>query len=162
LVYPVEVVMAIGDNIRAARKRAGLSQEALARRADMSLNAISMLERGERADPHYSTLAAIADGLSISVEKLVHFDKLAGDPELEKWFLDQVDAGLIDISEQEKDYLLESTSANGWKKLYATLEPKLIKMRVGDKPLRLSIAGVEWLPYTPAENDTPDLLVLAL
>jgi len=63
--------MQIGEHVRAARKRAGLSQEALARRADMSLSAITTIELGTRADPHYSSLSKIAGALGLSVGELV-------------------------------------------------------------------------------------------
>ena len=62
--------MEIGEHVRAARKRAGLSQEALARRADMSLSAITTIELGTRADPHYSSLRKIASALGVSVGEL--------------------------------------------------------------------------------------------
>jgi transcriptional regulator with XRE-family HTH domain len=63
--------MQVGEHVRAARKRAGLSQEALARRADMSLSAITTIELGTRADPHYSSLSKIAGALGLSVGELV-------------------------------------------------------------------------------------------
>ncbi len=61
----------LGRRIRAARKSAGLSQEALARRAELSLNSMGSLERGEALDPHYSTLSGIADALGVSVAELM-------------------------------------------------------------------------------------------
>ncbi len=63
--------MQIGEHVRAARKRAGLSQDALARRADMSLSAITTIELGTRADPHYSSLSKIAGALGMSVGQLL-------------------------------------------------------------------------------------------
>ena len=63
--------MSIGTRIRAARKAQGLTQEALARRADMSLNGLTQLEKGLRTDPHYSTLSKVAAGLGMSVAELV-------------------------------------------------------------------------------------------
>jgi transcriptional regulator with XRE-family HTH domain len=61
----------IGRRIRIARKQAGLSQEALARRADMSLNGMASIERGEIADPHISTLTRIADALGVPVHQIL-------------------------------------------------------------------------------------------
>jgi transcriptional regulator with XRE-family HTH domain len=61
----------IGRRIRIARKDAGLSQEALARRAGMSLNGMASIERGEISDPHISTLSNIAEGLGVSVSTLL-------------------------------------------------------------------------------------------
>jgi transcriptional regulator with XRE-family HTH domain len=67
----------IGKRIRSARKDAGLSQEALARMANMSLNGMASIERGEIVDPHISTLAAIADALDVSVGELLEEPALA-------------------------------------------------------------------------------------
>ncbi|HVF01067.1 MAG TPA: helix-turn-helix transcriptional regulator, partial [Rubrobacteraceae bacterium] len=58
--------MDIGDRIRTARKAAGLSQEELARRANMSLKGMSYIERGRIEDPHYSSLRGIATGLGMT------------------------------------------------------------------------------------------------
>lgn len=63
--------MNFGSRIKAARKAAGLSQEAVARRADMSLNGFADIERGLIADPHYSTLQKIAGALGVPITTLV-------------------------------------------------------------------------------------------
>ncbi len=68
----------LGKRIRAARKSAGLSQEALARRAELSLNSMGSLERGEALDPHISTLSGIADALGMSVGELLEEPALSG------------------------------------------------------------------------------------
>jgi transcriptional regulator with XRE-family HTH domain len=65
-------VVDIGSRVRARRKAQNLTQEALARRADVSLNLINQLERGVTTDPHYSTLDRIAGaGLGLTVAELV-------------------------------------------------------------------------------------------
>lgn len=58
--------MSIGNRIRGLRTAQGLSQEALARKADLSLNLVHKLERGLVSDPHYSTLVALAGALGMS------------------------------------------------------------------------------------------------
>ena len=68
----------IGKQIRAARKAAGLTQEGLARRANMSLNGLAQLERGGRTDPHYSSLNSIAGALGMSVGELLDEPALSG------------------------------------------------------------------------------------
>ncbi len=68
----------IGGRIRVARKGAGFSQEDLARRAEMSLNGMASIERGEIVDPHISTLSRIADALGMSVGELLEEPALAG------------------------------------------------------------------------------------
>lgn len=69
--------MEFGKRIRAARKAAGLSQEALARRADVSAQSVRQLEQGGVYDPHYSTVSKIAEGLGMPVSELL------GEPSLD-------------------------------------------------------------------------------
>lgn len=61
----------LGEHIRTMRKARNLSQEALARRADVSLNLVGKLELGMVTNPHYSTLAGLARALDVTVEELV-------------------------------------------------------------------------------------------
>jgi len=50
------------------RVQAGLSQQALAERALISVQAVSALERGYRKAPYHVTLERIADALALSYE----------------------------------------------------------------------------------------------
>lgn len=52
-------------NLRAARLKAGLSQEALGDIVDLHRTEISLLERAER-DPRLATIVKLANGLSLS------------------------------------------------------------------------------------------------
>jgi transcriptional regulator with XRE-family HTH domain len=63
--------MTIGARVRERRLALGLSQEQLARRADVGLNAVHRLEMGQTTDPHYSTLEGLAHALGITVADLV-------------------------------------------------------------------------------------------
>jgi transcriptional regulator with XRE-family HTH domain len=63
--------MNIGQRIRTRRTEQGLSQEALARRADVSLKVVSRLETGGITDPHYSTISRIAHALDASTSELL-------------------------------------------------------------------------------------------
>lgn len=63
--------MNIGARVKMARKRAQLSQDALARRAGMSVSAVAQIEQGGRNDPHYSTLVKLADAFGVSISELV-------------------------------------------------------------------------------------------
>lgn len=56
--------------IRTLRKERGLSQDALAERAGLHRNSISLIERGE-SQPTVDTLFRLADGLGISAVELV-------------------------------------------------------------------------------------------
>ena len=61
----------LSNRLRSLRKERGLSQEAVARRADIGLRAYGDLERGRASDPHYSTLEGIALALGTTVAELV-------------------------------------------------------------------------------------------
>src|SRR5215211_97270 len=57
--------VSFGDLLRRLRSAAGLSQEALAERADLSRNGISDLERGARQAPRLETVRMLADALDL-------------------------------------------------------------------------------------------------
>lgn len=57
-------------NLRRARAEAGLSQEALADKAGMHRNEISLLERGER-EPKIGTVARLAKALGVKSSDLL-------------------------------------------------------------------------------------------
>jgi len=71
----------IGKRVKTARNDAQLSQDALARRAGMSVSAVAQIEQGGRTDPHYSTLTKLADALNMSVGELLEEPALAGKAE---------------------------------------------------------------------------------
>jgi XRE family transcriptional regulator, regulator of sulfur utilization len=60
---------ALGETIRCLRKEAGLSQEALAEKADLHHNYVGELERGEKAAT-VDTLVKIAKALNVRVRDL--------------------------------------------------------------------------------------------
>jgi predicted ATPase/transcriptional regulator with XRE-family HTH domain len=55
-----------GARLRRLREAAGLTQEALAERAGLSVKAVSALERGNRQRPYPHTVRALADALGLS------------------------------------------------------------------------------------------------
>jgi y4mF family transcriptional regulator len=59
----------VGNTVRAQRKRAGLSQEQLAEKADVTRNYIGEIERGEKRVT-LDTLAKVAKALKIRVAEL--------------------------------------------------------------------------------------------
>jgi transcriptional regulator with XRE-family HTH domain len=63
--------MGLGQKVREMRTALGLSQEHLAHRAGVSLNAVHKLEAGRITDPHFSTLSGIARALDTTVAELV-------------------------------------------------------------------------------------------
>ncbi|MDQ2654761.1 MAG: tetratricopeptide repeat protein [Chloroflexota bacterium] len=57
-----------GEHLRRLRVAAGLSQEALAERAGLSVQAVGALETGKRRRPYPHTVAALADALHLSAQ----------------------------------------------------------------------------------------------
>ncbi len=62
--------MSFGKKLANYRSRAGLTQEALARRANIHTHHVSDMERGKRK-PLAETLARIRDALNLSLEETV-------------------------------------------------------------------------------------------
>jgi transcriptional regulator with XRE-family HTH domain len=60
----------VGDEIRRARLRAGLSQESLAEKAGLHRTYISLLERNKKS-PTIGTLINICQALGISAARIV-------------------------------------------------------------------------------------------
>jgi transcriptional regulator with XRE-family HTH domain len=60
-----DVAARLGENLRRERRRAGLSQDELARRADLHRTAIGLLEQGKRM-ARADTLIQLAGALAIS------------------------------------------------------------------------------------------------
>ncbi|MGA8097663.1 MAG: helix-turn-helix domain-containing protein, partial [Candidatus Cybelea sp.] len=69
-----------GALLRRYRLAAGLTQEALAERARVSLDGISALERGYRRSPQRETLALLAGALALSDEQRRVFESAATRP----------------------------------------------------------------------------------
>jgi transcriptional regulator with XRE-family HTH domain len=69
----------LGEAVRAERKAAGLSQEKLAEKADLSTVFISRVERGKES-PSVDNLVKIAKALSIRVRDLVEQFWILGNP----------------------------------------------------------------------------------
>jgi len=65
------VDVSIGARIKAARTAAGMSQMDVARRTDLSLQAVGDIERGVVRDPHISSLRQIARSLGMQISELV-------------------------------------------------------------------------------------------
>ena len=61
----------LAENIKKYRTKLGLTQEALARKADISYNTIIKLESKGILDPRMGTLRKLAGALEISIDKLI-------------------------------------------------------------------------------------------
>jgi tetratricopeptide (TPR) repeat protein/transcriptional regulator with XRE-family HTH domain len=69
---------AFGAWLRSCRQSAGLSQEILAERADLSVRAVRNLERGRTGTPHSGSLHRLADALELRGEARGQFFAAAG------------------------------------------------------------------------------------
>jgi len=70
-----EIARRFGENLRRARKEAGISQEALARLSSLHRTEIGLIERGQRV-VRVDTLIRLAGGLKVPTEVLL--DGVAG------------------------------------------------------------------------------------
>jgi transcriptional regulator with XRE-family HTH domain len=68
----------LAANVRAARERSGLSQEAVAQRAGLALSDVGRIERRER-DPGVRVLVRLARGLGVTAAEL--FEGVEWQPE---------------------------------------------------------------------------------
>lgn len=69
-----DILKKLGERIREERKRAGLTQEKLAEKVDLSPDYIGYIERGKQA-PYLKTLERIAESLGAEVYELFMFEE---------------------------------------------------------------------------------------
>lgn len=62
----------LAKNVEKLRKQKGLSQERLARLADVANNTIIKTESGENKNPTLDTLRKVAKALDVSVDELIN------------------------------------------------------------------------------------------
>ncbi|MFC1658891.1 helix-turn-helix domain-containing protein [Candidatus Omnitrophota bacterium] len=61
----------LSANIKKLRKKHGLSQEELAKKADITYSTLIKIESGANGNPTIKTLKKIADALDVSLDELV-------------------------------------------------------------------------------------------
>ena len=61
----------LANNIKRLREAKGLSQEKLARLADVANNTLIKMESGENQNPTLDTLKKVAKALDVSVDNLI-------------------------------------------------------------------------------------------
>ncbi len=61
----------LANNIKKLREAKGLSQEKLARLADVANNTLIKMESGENENPTLDTLKKVAKALDVSVDDLI-------------------------------------------------------------------------------------------
>ena len=62
----------LSKNIKKLREAKGLSQEKLARLADVANNTLIKMETGENINPTLETLKRVAKALDVSVDNLIN------------------------------------------------------------------------------------------
>ncbi|HEV2947330.1 MAG TPA: helix-turn-helix transcriptional regulator [Gemmataceae bacterium] len=60
----------LARRVKKLREAAGLSQQALAVKAGLSVSVVSQVEQGKKADPRMSTVLAIAEALGVTCDSL--------------------------------------------------------------------------------------------
>ena len=60
----------LGRNLKSLREKRGLSQDRLAKLADVANNTIIKIEQGENPNPTLETLKKIAKALGVSIDDL--------------------------------------------------------------------------------------------
>jgi len=63
--------MSIANNIKKYRKKKGLSQDKLAKLADVTHTTLVKLESGANNNPTVKTLSRLADSLGVSLDEIV-------------------------------------------------------------------------------------------
>jgi transcriptional regulator with XRE-family HTH domain len=61
----------LANNIKKLREAKGLSQEKLARLADVANNTLIKMESGENQNPTLATLKKVAEAFGVSVDDLI-------------------------------------------------------------------------------------------
>jgi len=61
----------IGKNMKKYRKKLGISQDVLSKRADLAYHTIAKIEAGSTPDPRIETVKKIADALGVTIDNLM-------------------------------------------------------------------------------------------
>jgi len=61
----------IGENIKKYRKKLGISQDSLSKKADLAFHTIAKIEAGATPDPRIETVKKIADALGVTLDDLM-------------------------------------------------------------------------------------------
>ena len=61
----------IGKNIKKYRKKLGISQDVLSKRANLAYHTIAKIEAGSTPDPRIETVKKISDALGVTIDNLM-------------------------------------------------------------------------------------------
>src|SRR5262245_10926642 len=67
----MKLAKALSQRIKGLREAAGLSQQEVAMRGELSLSLVAKLDQGKKADPRASTLLALASALGVRPGRLL-------------------------------------------------------------------------------------------
>ena len=98
--------MSVSVRIKERRDKLGMTQTQLAKAAELTPAAISQFESGARK-PAFDTLSSLADALKVTTDYLLGkkahgYDDLLADPKVSVMF-----RGIMDLSEEDKETLIE-------------------------------------------------------
>ena len=61
----------IGNNVREYRKKLGISQDILSKRANLAFHTVAKIESGSTPNPTIATVKKLADALGVSLDDLM-------------------------------------------------------------------------------------------
>lgn len=61
----------IGNNVRKYRKKLGISQDVLSKRANLAFHTVAKIEAGSTPNPTIETVKKLADALGVSIDDLM-------------------------------------------------------------------------------------------
>lgn len=61
----------IGNNVRKYRKKLGISQDVLSKRANLAFHTVAKIEAGSTPNPTIETVKKLADALDVSIDDLM-------------------------------------------------------------------------------------------
>ena len=98
--------MSVSARIKKRRSKLGMTQTQLAKAANLTPAAISQFESGARK-PAFDTLSSLADALKVTTDYLLgkkehSYDDLLADPKVSVMF-----RGIMELSEKDKESMLE-------------------------------------------------------
>jgi len=64
----------IGENIKKYRKKMGISQDTLSKKANLAFHTVAKIEAGSTPNPTIYTVKKIADALEIGIDELMNIN----------------------------------------------------------------------------------------
>jgi transcriptional regulator with XRE-family HTH domain len=116
----------LGQRVLSRRRELGLSQTALAKKASMSRNYVSLIERGEARNVSTGILSRLARVLGIAPAELMggsEADAVLIPPSLREFGVEeQLDYDVVDRLARLPRRGQEPSTAEGWRELYEAVE----------------------------------------